>query len=385
MSLPASSEQLTKLSTEIMSIWEKYDGDTAEIAKQYRIQRTSVYPYLKKYCNEHGYDYNSFLNQPHKPHSTHIRKEVAIMLYLNGEKLSLKQIREMTKKGWSPNDFAEYFSVSVDTFYDALQKITKTNFNDYKRNIESNAKKKVHKMRTPEVAESEDASAFNTALQVVEIISADEAKNSANAAEEIAQSPDSEIEILKSQIEDKKKIADSLATAYSELEEHLTSTQEKQKTIADELAKALEHVSALEAKSNSLSKEIIQTTHNMDEIMEKMNLAESEVEALEEALMVKQTIYVSFDTAINFSRALPEEIEISNEAVRSKFFELSENELFSDIQVKTLRAVAEVLCAVEAIRNAGCKAEISEELCNDEVAFVLELSKENGADILLAS
>lgn len=62
----ASASLLRKDGVEVL--WELYEGDVSEIAKEYNLSHTSVYRIMREYCVKNNRIYSSFLRFPHKAH-----------------------------------------------------------------------------------------------------------------------------------------------------------------------------------------------------------------------------------------------------------------------------------------------------------------------------
>ena len=64
-----SKETATSLRTDgVVTVWELYEGDAYEIAKEYKLSSTTVYRMMREYCKENGKVYENYLRYPHKPH-----------------------------------------------------------------------------------------------------------------------------------------------------------------------------------------------------------------------------------------------------------------------------------------------------------------------------
>ena len=64
-----SRETATSFRTDgVVTVWELYEADAYEIAKEYKLSSTTVYRMMREYCKENGKVYENYLRYPHKPH-----------------------------------------------------------------------------------------------------------------------------------------------------------------------------------------------------------------------------------------------------------------------------------------------------------------------------
>lgn len=366
----------------ILEEWQEYQGDVNAIAEKYNVTQGNVYYHLRTVCAQKGFSYESMLRYPHKKHENYRRKET--MLYIKGRRLSLKQIRVYIKeKGWTALDFSEYFNVSEEEFLEVLKEITKSYYDSYRRDMEKNKKDKSklkrgeRQMETPKVAETQETSETYETTPIF--------ANIPTECEEETKPEASELDVISMKISIARENFDKEENIYREL---AGSYQNIQGAIVLKNAELLKYEEEVEKARRALAK-LHETENDIEEKMyaslDKKIMFEKELEELEQQYKAAQTTFIYFDTELRTSLPLPEGVEVTDEMLRTKRNELLDYEACEDVSAKVLKAVASILCMVEALTAASFKAEIAEDRCNDDVAIALELLNESGVNILFAS
>ena len=272
------------------------------------------------------------------------------MIYINGKKKAIKNIRNEIKYGATAADFALFFETTEESFLKALSDRVLQRYPGYKRELDKNKSKRDKMIRQQ---------ACGNQNQQVLAKDDDEVEDIMGFREEELEE---KISTLKSEVE-------TLDSENLLREKRVAGIDEKVPAVTDELIKLTEllkghknTLAELNAEKKSLKDQIEETTLSVEAKKKEIKEAEAELESC-------RIVYISY--GMEGFKVSQNIFEPTREEIDEKIIDLSKFESIDEYALKYIRAAATIMCVVESLQIMEMKYVIEYEKCFTQVKEIL--------------